>query len=275
MSRYVIGDVQGCYDELRGLLNEINFQPARDSVWFTGDLINRGPKSAEVLRFVSGLGDRAVTVLGNHDLHTLAIAAGKASIKNSDTIGDVLDAPDGDELMRWLQMQPLLHHDVEHNATMIHAGLAPQWTLATARALAREIENTLQGAFSAEFFAHMYGNFPDQWDDALAGWDRARFITNTFTRLRFCDGQGKQLLKEKGAVGSQPPGFMPWFEVPTRANRGQLVLFGHWAALGAGHHGDVISLDSGCAWGGQLTALRLDGQQRFFSVSCARYSDSD
>lgn len=273
MSLYVIGDVQGCYDELRQLLKEINFRPAHDSVWFTGDLVNRGPKSAEVLRFVSGLGERAATVLGNHDLHMLAIAAGKAQYKSADTIRDVLDAPDGDELLRWLQVQPLLHHDSDKNTTMIHAGLAPQWTIATAQTLAREVENTLQSSFSAEFFAHMYGNTPDQWDGALAGWDRLRFITNTFTRLRFCDAQGKQLLKEKGAVGSQPDGFMPWFEVPARASCGQLVLFGHWAALGTADRGDTISLDSGCAWGGALTALRLDNQRRFFSVPCAGYSN--
>lgn len=275
MSLYVIGDVQGCYDELRQLLKEINFKSGRDMLWFTGDLVNRGPKSAEVLRFVSGLGENALTVLGNHDLHTLAVAAGKAPYKKSDTIRDVLDAPDGAELLRWLQVQPLLHHDSTHHVTMIHAGLAPQWTISTARVLAREVETTLQGAFSGEFFAHMYGNVPDQWDDALAGWDRQRFITNTLTRLRFCDAQGKQLLKEKGAVGSQPDGFMPWFEVPGRASRGQLVLFGHWAALGAGDHGDAISLDSGCAWGSKLTALRLDMPRRFFSVPCVSYSDVD
>lgn len=273
MSLYVIGDVQGCYDELRQLLKLVNFQPARDTIWFTGDLINRGPKSAEVLRFVSGLGERAITVLGNHDLHTLAIAAGKAPYKNSDTVRDVLDAADGDELLRWLQVQPLLHYDTDKDVTMIHAGLAPEWSIATARALAREVEMTLQGSFSAEFFAHMYGNTPDQWHDGLASWDRLRFITNTFTRLRFCTAQGKQLLKEKGAIGSQPEGFMPWFEVPARASRGQLVLFGHWAALGAGEHGDTISLDSGCAWGGALTALCFDKQRRFVSVPCAGYSN--
>jgi bis(5'-nucleosyl)-tetraphosphatase (symmetrical) len=273
MSLYAIGDVQGCYDELRALLQEVGFRADRDRLWFTGDLVNRGPKSAEVLRFVSGLGERAVTVLGNHDLHLLAVAEQAVSYKKFDTFRDVLDAPDAPELLGWLKAQPLLHHDAAQQATLIHAGLVPQWDIAQARRFAEEVHAALRGPFAGEFFRHMYGNHPDQWRETLAGWDRLRFITNTFTRLRFCDAEGRQDLQSKGGLGSQAAGFMPWFDVAGRASRGQRVLFGHWAALGAGVHGDVISLDSGCAWGGSLTAVRVDAAPRFTSVSCRGYAD--
>lgn len=276
MALYAIGDVQGCYDELRALLREVNFRPAHDTLWFSGDLVNRGPKSLDVLRFVADLGERGLTVLGNHDLHMLAVVENKETFRRGDTFRDVLNAKDGDELTDWLRAQPLLHHDAEHDLTLIHAGLAPQWSIAQAQALSAEVSAVLRGKGYREFFEHMYGNEPDNWDDALKDWDRLRFITNTFTRLRVCAPNGQQYLKFKGALGSQPDRFIPWFDVPQRAARGRTLLFGHWAALGAGVHGDgtVFSLDSGCAWGGQLSALKVDGSvRRFFSVPCAGYAD--
>lgn len=278
MALYAIGDVQGCYDELRALLREVNFRSAKDTLWFTGDLVNRGPKSLDVLRFVADLGAHAVTVLGNHDLHMLAVVENTETYRRNDTFRDVMDAKDGGELTEWLRSRPLLHHDADLALTLIHAGLAPQWSLVQAQALAGEVASVLRGKDYRAFFKHMYGNEPDIWADALAGWDRLRFITNTFTRLRFCTAEGRQHLKSKGALGSQPAGFMPWFDVPERAARGQTLLFGHWAALGAGTQDDghVYSLDSGCAWGGQLSALKIDGSvRRFYSVTCAGYADID
>lgn len=268
MSHYAIGDVQGCLDSLRRLLERINFDPAHDTLWFTGDLVNRGPASAAVLRFVRSLGERAVTVLGNHDLHLLALAAGAAKPRHRDTLDDILQAADRDELLAWLRTRPLLHHDATLGYTLVHAGLLPQWDLADAMRLAREAQAVFASE-AHEFFMHMYGDLPDHWREDLRGPERLRVIVNAFTRLRFCDREGNMDLRPKGPPGSQPPDLLPWFKVPHRRSANMRVVFGHWSALGRYHGDNVIGLDSGCIWGHALSAVRLDADPPlFFDVSC-------
>jgi bis(5'-nucleosyl)-tetraphosphatase (symmetrical) len=270
MATYAIGDVQGCFAALRSLLQKIDFDPARDRLWFTGDLVNRGPQSLAVLRFVRGLGERAVTVLGNHDLHLLAVAAGTSKYKEHDTFKDVLQADDRDELLAWLIARPLLHQDATLGYAMVHAGLLPQWDLARALELARETGDVLCGPQGQNFFAHMYGDLPDHWSDGLTGIERVRVIVNACTRLRYCDREGNMDLRYKGAPGTQPPDLMPWFRVPARRSAQQRIIFGHWSALGLFQADGVLGLDSGCFWGRHLTAARLDAAQpSFFSVACA------
>lgn len=266
MSTYVIGDVQGCFIELQNLLQLIQFDPQHDKLWFTGDLVNRGPDSLNVLRFIQQLQQQAVVVLGNHDLHLLAVLSGKQALKATDTFMDVLDAPDATELALWLRQQPLLHHDVELGYTMIHAGLAPQWDLATAQQCAAEVSAALQNEEYAEFFLHMYGDEPKRWDADLSGWERLRFITNCLTRIRFCDLAGNLDLKSKGNIC--PLGYIPWFNVPDRRSKDLHICFGHWAAWnGLEVAPNTFNLDSGCVWGGKLTAMCLENKA-FFSVSC-------
>lgn len=269
MAVYAIGDVQGCYDALQALLEKIHFNRARDRLWFVGDLVNRGPQSAAVLRFVMGL-DRTVCVLGNHDLHLLAVAAGRAPSRPEDRIEDILAAPDREALLRWLRARPLLHHDAALGYTLVHAGLLPAWDLATAQALAAEAESVLRGPDAGELFSHMYGDAPGAWDPALDGWARLRVIVNAFTRLRFCRADGHMELRSKGPPGSQPQGLMPWFQVPGRRNRALRIVFGHWSSLGVWNRDGVIGLDSGCLWGGSLSAVRLDETPQFFSVPCVQ-----
>ncbi len=272
MAIYAIGDVQGCHPALMRLLTQIGFNPDRDRLWFTGDLVNRGPQSLDVLRFVKNLDDRAVCVLGNHDLHLLAVAAGAAKHKKRDTLEDILRAPDRQDLLHWLRMQPLLHHNDALGYTLIHAGLLPSWNLTDAKNLAHEVETILRGDKSDEFFGHMYGDLPDHWNEKLRGFDRLRVIINAFTRLRYCDLDGNMDLRPKGPPGSQPTDLMPWFQVPGRSSRGHKIIFGHWSALGLWNAGDVIGLDSGCLWGRSLSAVRLDSSPlEFFSVDCAPY----
>ena len=269
MAVYAIGDVQGCYAPLQQLLERLRFDAARDRLWFTGDLVNRGPQSLEVLRFVKSLGERALCVLGNHDLHLLAVAAGAAKFKKRDTLDEILKAPDRNELLHWLRSRPLLHHDADLGCTLVHAGLLPPWNLGDAQRLAREAEATLHGEEYAEFFHHMYGDLPDHWNENLRGHDRWRVIVNAFTRLRYCDLDGNMDLRPKGPPGSQPPDLLPWFQIPSRRSRGQKIVFGHWSALGLWQGDDVIGLDSGCLWGRSLSAARLDaGPVEFFSVAC-------
>ena len=274
MAVYAIGDIQGCFNEMMTMLAQLHFEPGRDQVWFVGDLVNRGPQSLEVLRYVRGLGENAVTVLGNHDIHLLAVAGGHTTARRDDTFQDVLNAPDGHELLDWLRHQPLLHHDANLGdnglgMTMIHAGLPPQWDLATARACAAEVEHELRGARYRDYLAAIYGNGPAQWSDTLTGNERWRFITNCFTRLRYCDAQGRLALKDKGAPGAQTVGYLPWFTVPGRASTGMEIVFGHWSTLGACDVPGVHHLDTGCVWGGALTALRLDGRHRErISIPC-------
>jgi bis(5'-nucleosyl)-tetraphosphatase (symmetrical) len=268
MAVYAIGDVQGCLDPLQRLLERIDFDPAGDTLWFTGDLVNRGPASLGVLRLVRALGARAVTVLGNHDLHVLAVAAGASELKVRDTFAEVLRAPDGEELLAWLRARPLLHHDADLGYTLVHAGLLPQWDLVVAQRLAREAEAALT-ADAARFFQHMYGDLPDRWRDDLSGAARLRVIVNAFTRLRFCDAEGCMDLRAKGPPGTQAANLLPWFRVPGRRSRGLRVVFGHWSALGRYRGEGVIGLDSGCVWGRTLTAVRLDADgAAFFEAPC-------
>jgi bis(5'-nucleosyl)-tetraphosphatase (symmetrical) len=268
MAVYAIGDIQGCYDQLQQLLDKLSFQPSRDRLWLVGDLVNRGPKSLQTLRYVKDLGESAVTVLGNHDLSLLGIAAGHVRKHHGDNIDDVLEAPDRDELLDWIRRQPLLHHDAALGYTMIHAGLPPQWDLDTARRLAAEVESVLRGNEYESFLAHMYGNQPDRWRESLQGWDRLRFITNCLTRLRYCDPQGRLHLKAKGPPGTQPAPYLPWFDVPGRASASAHIVFGHWSALGNRGGTRVYPLDTGCLWGKQLTAMRLDGRPVKISIHC-------
>ncbi|GMR20455.1 MAG: symmetrical bis(5'-nucleosyl)-tetraphosphatase [Gammaproteobacteria bacterium] len=273
MAIYAIGDVQGCYHSLKALLGKINFKPGRDTLWFTGDLVNRGSHSLEVLRLVADLDEHAVTVLGNHDLHLLAVASGARKPSRNDTFTDVLDAADSAELLAWLQQRPLIHHDVGKRLTLVHAGIYPGWSLTQAKTLAAEVSSCLTGDGAKDFFTNMYGNQPAAWDPGLIGWDRLRFITNSFTRMRYCDRQGILNLDEKGAPGTQAPGLVPWFEHPRTLShnsfKGGHLLFGHWATLPVGHFGPAISLDGGCLWGGSLTALKCEGDlSSFTSVAC-------
>ena len=258
MATYAIGDIQGCYDELQRLLEHLDFSETRDQLWFVGDLVNRGPNSLEVLRLVKSLGDAAVTVLGNHDLHLLALAHGNPKHKHSSNLNEVLRAPDRDELIYWLRHRPLLHRDKKLAFSMIHAGLPPQWTMKTARACAREVESVLRGDRHVEYFLGMYGNEPRIWDQDLQGMARWRFITNCFTRLRFCAPDGSLQLQRKGAPDNDTHKHIPWFAHPQRASRKKRILFGHWSTLGFNASHNTWALDTGCLWGGKLTTLRID-----------------
>lgn len=269
MAIYAIGDVQGCFAALQQLLKDMDFSADADTLWFTGDLVNRGPQSADVIRFVMGLGERAISVLGNHDLHLLAVAAGKAKIKRRDTITDVLQSRDRDQLLGWLRRRPLLHHDADLDLTLVHAGLLPQWDLGTATTLAQEVESVLRGPNYDEFFAHMYGDRPPVWREDLTGWDRLRLIVNAFTRLRYCDRSGRIDLAPTGAPGVQPEHLLPWFQFPGRRSEALTIIFGHWSTLGLWQKNGVIGLDTGCVWGRALTAVRLDdGRREFFQTRC-------
>ena len=258
MAVYAIGDIQGCYDELQALLEKLRFDPANDRLWFVGDLVNRGPQSLDTLRFVASLGKRAITVLGNHDLHLLALASGNRRYKNSDDLNQILEAPDRDELIHWLRHRPLMHRDKLLDFTMIHAGLPPQWDLGVARHCANEVEAVLRGPDYRAFFDQMYGNKPNHWDPGLQGMDRLRFITNCFTRLRFVTKKGKLKLKLKGSPLGQKKKYIPWFAHPHRRTRKDRILFGHWSTLGYQEMQNTWALDTGCLWGGALTALRID-----------------
>lgn len=265
MATYAIGDVQGCLTELHLLLDIIQFDRSRDRLWFVGDLVNRGPASAATLRFVRELAAHAVCVLGNHDLHLLAVAAGCATLREDDTLTDVLAAPDRDELLDWLRCRPLMH--VEQGHALVHAGLLPGWTIVRARALAEEVERVLRGPDYHRLLAQMYGNQPRRWSDDLTGTARLRVLINAMTRMRVCTRDGRMDLSYKGEDLELPPGCLPWFAVPERASRGTPVIFGHWAALGLVLEPDLIGLDTGCVWGRQLSAVRLE-DHRLFQASC-------
>ena len=267
MSIYAIGDVQGCYAELCALLERIGFDEGRDQLWFVGDLVNRGPGSLEALRFVKHLGARAVTVLGNHDLHLVALAYGHGRARGDDTLDAVLDAPDRDELIDWLRALPLLHVGEGH--VMVHAGLLPQWDIAKAQALAREVEHALRGPDHREFLSRLYGSKPEAWSDELTGADRLRVIVNAMTRMRFCAADGRMEFHTKGESAQGPPGFSPWFDVPGRRSADAAIVCGHWSALGLKLRPDLIALDAGCVWGGQLTAIRL-ADRHLVQVPCSK-----
>lgn len=270
MSVYAVGDLQGCYRPFCGLLESLDFDPARDRLWLVGDLVNRGPDSLETLRFVRSLGDAAITVLGNHDLNLLALAYQHPAQAN-DSLKPILEAPDRDELLSWLRQLPLFHRDRALGWTMVHAGLAPDWSLDQAAKLATEVETMLRGPDHAEFFAHMYGNDPDRWHDDLSGWQRLRVITNCLTRLRYCHADGRLDMNYKGSLEDAPPDLVPWFALPERASANERIVFGHWSALTriAWPEHNAWGIDSGCVWGGKLTALRLDGEPELVEHGCA------
>lgn len=267
MATYAIGDVQGCFTTLMTLLEAIAFDSSRDRLWFAGDLVNRGPQSLEVVRFVKGLGDRAVTVLGNHELHLFAVAYAGRRIKAKDTIIDILETPDREALLTWLRQQPFLHYDPAFDTVMLHAGLPPQWTLRRARACAKEASSHLQSSSFTAFLQHIMGNNAATWPEANDAPDRLPYITNCFTRMRFCDAQGRLDFVSKGPPGTQPAPYLPWFDHAHRAHA-TTTVFGHWAALGAYTAPGVYALDTGCVWGQKLTALCLETKTRT-SVPCA------
>jgi bis(5'-nucleosyl)-tetraphosphatase (symmetrical) len=269
VARYAIGDIQGCCDELKALLSRCDYSPDRDQLWFVGDLVNRGPKSLETLRFVRSLGANATVVLGNHDLHLLALAYGsKRKTKDGDTLDAILDAPDRDQLLEWLSGRPLAVFDEPRGDFLVHAGLVPDWTPREAAKYAREVEAVLRDDARSLFDA-MYGNKPDKWDATLRGMDRLRFVINVFTRMRFCTREGRVDLKAKGAPGEQPEDLVPWFDVPDRASRDVRVVCGHWSTLGLKRRKDLLALDTGCVWGGSLTAVNLDDDGPAIQLACS------
>ena len=267
MATYAIGDIQGCYDSLRRLLENCAFDPVKDRLWLVGDLVNRGPKSLETLRFIKSLGSAALTVLGNHDLYLLMVAEGGAKFRGKDdTIQSILDAPDCAELLGWLRQQPLCH--TEGDYCLVHAGLLPQWTAARARELAREVEAKLQGPDFHDFVMNLWGSEPAGWSDDLTGWPRLRVVVNAMTRMRFCTRFGIMEFKAKGKLSNAPVGHLPWFELPDRQSAESVLVTGHWSALGLKITPNLLALDSGCVWGGHLTAVRLE-DRRVFQVDCA------
>ena len=266
MATYAIGDLQGCYKAFRQLLDLIGFDPATDKLWLVGDIVNRGPDSLALLRFIKELNDSVIMVLGNHDLHLLMVAEGCAKLNRSDTLQDILDAPDRDELLNWLRQQRLLH--VEGDYVMVHAGLLPSWSVAQATQLAQEVETALRGKKFHKFCVHMYGNQPDRWDDSLGDYDRLRVITNAMTRMRICTPDGKMDFAHKGLVQDIPAAYLPWFEVSHRASQNATIICGHWSALGLQVRDKLIALDTGCLWGGSLTAIRLQ-DRKVFQVPCS------
>ena len=266
MATYAIGDVQGCFTELRALLGAIRFDSGVDRLWFVGDLVNRGPASLLTLRFVRDLGDRSVCVLGNHDLHLLALAHGFVKRRADDTLDEVLAAPDRVELLEWLRHLPMIH--VEGGRVLVHAGLLPQWSPDEATALAGEVEAELRGPGYREFLAQLYGSRPDRWSEDLEGVDRLRVIVNAMTRMRFCTPDGAMEFGTKGEATEGPAGYLPWFDAPGRKSAGATLICGHWSALGLRITPNLLALDSGCVWGGRLTAVCLE-DRRVFQVPCA------
>jgi bis(5'-nucleosyl)-tetraphosphatase (symmetrical) len=268
VTRYAIGDLQGCDQELRALLARLKFSADRDRLWFVGDLVNRGPGSLATLRLVHALGDNAVVVLGNHDLHLLALAHGADRRRRSDTLDAVLAAPDRDVLLEWLLTRPLAH--AEGGDLLVHAGVVPQWTVALTLSLAAEVSAALRRD-PRELFAHMYGNDPDRWNARLSGMERLRFVINVLTRLRLCTADGRVDISIKGPPPPGPSRLRPWFEHARRATREVRVIFGHWSALGLVQRCGVLGIDTGCVWGGALTAVDLDVERAPASVRCATH----
>ena len=275
MATYAIGDIQGCFASLEALLFKIEFNKEHDTLWFAGDLVNRGPDSLSTLRFVRSLGDSAITVLGNHDLHLLAIAADHKQTRDK-SLKKILKADDGPELLHWLRKQPLIHHDADLGFTIAHAGIYPKWSLSQAQEYADELHNVLKGDNYLDFIHNMYGNKPTKWKKKLEGWDRLRFICNAFTRMRFCNEDGKLDFKKNGTPKVEASEIIPWFDVPDRKMKSQRILFGHWSTLGILKREDVYALDTGCVWGGQLTALRIDLDiPQYIGVDCPGDADPE
>lgn len=254
MAQYVIGDIQGCLTEFQHLLNRLNFNPGTDTIWLTGDLVNRGPQSLATLRLVKQHDGCMQTILGNHDLHLLALHYGHGKLKRGDTISDILNAPDRTNLIDWLRQQPLYRE--QEDWVLVHAGIWPEWSSRQAQRLAAEVETVLRNN-PQEFFARMYGNKPVYWNNNLNGDERLRFITNSFTRMRALTVDGAMDFDYKGTLGNMPSQLMPWFKAPARQNRNKTILFGHWSALGLYHQDNVVCVDTGALWGGNLTAYNL------------------
>lgn len=260
MAVYAVGDLQGCLEPLKCLLEQVAFDPAKDRLWLVGDLVNRGPQSLETLRYLYAMRESLVCVLGNHDLHLLAAGHNIERLKKTDTLSEILAAPDRHDLLDWLRRQKLMHYDAERDIALVHAGIPPQWTLKKALKCAAEVEDALRDDnLFAPFLDGMYGNEPNKWDPELKGVTRLRVITNYFTRMRFCTSDGKLDLKSKEGVDSAPRGYAPWFSYKERKTKGLKIIFGHWAALeGRCTEPGIFALDTGCVWGGAMTLLNVD-----------------
>lgn len=268
MATYAVGDIQGCLNALQCLLEKVSFDPKQDRLWVAGDLINRGPDSLGTLRFLYNMRDNVTMVLGNHDLHLLAVAHHQRALSRQDTLDEILEAPDRKELLEWLRHQPLVHHDKELGFTMVHAGIPPQWSTRKARKRSREVEKYLQGKKFKRLLREMYGNHPSKWRSTLHGMKRLRVITNYFTRMRLCTRSGRLDLSHKGSPKNALKGYAPWFEYKKRKARHDKIIFGHWAALEGRANGEnVYALDTGCVWGGKLTMMRLE-DEKLFSCDC-------
>lgn len=268
MTIYAIGDVQGCFDALKNLLKEIHFSEDKDQLWFTGDIVNRGPDSLKVLEFVKSLKDNAITVLGNHDLHMLAVLTGLEKQRRKDTLDDIIHSPRKHQIIDWVRQLPLLHLNPDSNFVMVHAGLYPDWNIAEASSYAQEVERVLQGDNFTDFFRNMYGNQPSKWEPGLSSWDRLRFITNCFTRMRLLDKDLNLDLHFKGSPEKAPRHLKPWYMYGEDKRNNHTILFGHWSTLGYQSRDNVYALDTGCLWGGKLTALALTEDPYHVSIPC-------
>jgi bis(5'-nucleosyl)-tetraphosphatase (symmetrical) len=269
MSTYAIGDLQGCYDPFRKLLDKLKFDPCKDTLWLTGDLVNRGPKSLKSIRFVKSLGDSAITVLGNHDLHLLALAHDvNFSDERYNSLWKILGADDGDELLDWLRARPLAHYSKELNTLMVHAGIPPRWTVKKTLRRAAEVESVLRGDDYHKFLKRMYGDRPNRWSGKLRGNPRLRVIVNSLTRMRMIYHDGRLNFTHNGPPAKARKGLVPWFDIEEAKWRGTRIVFGHWSALGLIVRPQLIALDTGCVWGRQLTAVRLNKSPKVISVSC-------
>jgi bis(5'-nucleosyl)-tetraphosphatase (symmetrical) len=271
MTLFAVGDIQGCAREFAALLEKLRFEADTDHLWLVGDLVNRGPASLAVLRQVIGLGDAVTAVLGNHDLHLLAAAAGVRPVGDKDTFRDVLDAPDAAELLTWLRLRPLLHWDRKANRVLVHAGLPPGWSVKRAAKQAEQVEASLRGPDWQRGLSSMYGNGPNAWSERLNEEEQRRYTINALTRMRYCDINGRLDLEQSGAPGTQPARLMPWFEVPGRRARDTHIVFGHWASLGLRRGRKLTAVDSGCVWGGSLTAVPLEPAGEPISIPSPGY----
>jgi bis(5'-nucleosyl)-tetraphosphatase (symmetrical) len=269
MAVYAIGDIQGCYDPFRRLLDKLAFDPERDRLWLTGDLVNRGPKSLKTLRFVRDLGESVIAVLGNHDLHLLAVANGIGDpAERKGTLAKLLRADDCDELIDWLRRRPMAHFSESLNTMMVHAGVHPKWTVRKTLARAAEVQAVLQSSNYRDFLPKLYGNSPSRWSGRLTGNKRLRFIVNCLTRIRMIDSGGRLEYSHKGPPENAAKGLIPWFEAPDARWRGTRIVFGHWSSLGLIVEADLIGIDTGCVWNRELTAVRLDQRQKIVQIDC-------
>jgi len=268
MTTYAIGDIQGCYDALISLLKKINFSSDKDILWFTGDLVNRGPDSLKVIQYVQSLKENAVTVLGNHDLHMLAILTGIEQQRPKDTLDAIIKSSKKNQIIDWIRQQPLIHTEKKSPFVLVHAGVYPEWDIPTAKALASEVENKLKSENYLKFLKNMYGNKPAVWSEELKSFDRLRFITNCFTRMRYLNDDLELNLKYKGAPKNTPEHLKPWFKFGAKNRKKHKIIFGHWSTLGFQNEDSVYSLDTGCLWGGKLTALALTKEPHTISLEC-------